>query len=58
MPKIKMDKDPGDILDDVLKQYSVVRVGNATGAIHGKDYKEMKKVIIEALFDRDSSFFD
>ena len=41
-------------LDEVLKQYSVVKVGDATGAIHGKDYREMKQIILDTLFeDRD-----
>ena len=37
-------------LDKALKQYSVVKVGNANGAIHGKDYREMKQLILDTMF--------
>tara|TARA_B100000809_G_C14732816_1_gene385618 strand:+ start:79 stop:267 length:189 start_codon:yes stop_codon:yes gene_type:complete len=40
----------GEQLDEVLKQYSVVKVGNANGAIHGKDFREMKELIINTLY--------
>tara|TARA_B100001245_G_C22696639_1_gene339689 strand:- start:224 stop:424 length:201 start_codon:yes stop_codon:yes gene_type:complete len=37
-------------LDEVLKQFFVVKVGDANGAKHGEDYEEMKQVILEVLF--------
>ena len=37
-------------LDEVLNQYSVVKVADTNGAHHGEDYKEMKQVILDALF--------
>ena len=37
-------------LDEVLKQYSVVKVADANGAHHGEDFEEMKQVILDALF--------
>ena len=37
-------------LDEVLKQFFVVKVDDANGAEHGKDYEEMKQVILDALF--------
>ena len=37
-------------LDEVLKQYSVVKVADTNGAHHGEDYEEMKQVILDALF--------
>jgi|TARA_B110001454_G_scaffold151260_1_gene140578 hypothetical protein len=37
-------------LDEILKQYSVVKVADGNGAHHGEDYKEMKQVILDALF--------
>ena len=37
-------------LDEVLKQYFVVKVGDACGAKHGEDYEEMKQVILDAFF--------
>jgi hypothetical protein len=40
-------------LDKALKQYSVVKVGNANGAIHGKDYREMFKIIMNTFFEKD-----
>jgi len=43
----------GKRLDEALKQYSVVRVGNANGAIHGKDYREMRKLIMLTFFQED-----
>jgi 5-methylcytosine-specific restriction endonuclease McrBC regulatory subunit McrC len=36
-------------LDEVLKQYSVVKVADANGAHHGEDYEEMKQVILDLL---------
>ena len=39
-------------LDEVLKQYSVVKVADGNGAHHGEDYEEMKQVILDALFMR------
>ena len=43
----------GGRLDEALKQYSVVKVGNATGAIHGKDYREMKQLILDTFYAKD-----
>ena len=37
-------------LDEVLKQYSVVKVADTNGAHHGKDFEGMKLVILDALF--------
>ena len=37
-------------LDEVLKQYSVVKVADTNGAHHGKDFEGMKQVILDALF--------
>jgi hypothetical protein len=37
-------------LDEVLKQYSVVKVADTNGAHHGEDFEEMKQVILDALF--------
>ena len=37
-------------LDEVLKQFFVVKVGDANGAKHGEDYEEMKQVILDAFF--------
>jgi hypothetical protein len=37
-------------LDEVLKQYSVVKVSDDNGAHHGVDYEEMKQVILDSLF--------
>ena len=50
--KMKFEKDhPYMIkLDEVLKQYSVVKVADANGAHHGEDFEEMKQVILDALF--------
>jgi hypothetical protein len=39
-------------LDEVLNQYSVVKVADTNGAHHGQDYEEMKQVILDALFMR------
>ena len=39
-------------LDEVLKQYSVVKVADGNGAHHGEDYEGMKQVILDALFMR------
>jgi|TARA_B100000959_G_scaffold88838_2_gene94260 hypothetical protein len=49
----RQKKSLGGRLDEVLKQYSVVKVGNATGAIHGKDYREMKQLILATFYDKD-----
>ena len=45
-------KDPQYMkrLDEVLKQFFVVKVDDANGAEHGEDYEEMKQVILDALF--------
>jgi hypothetical protein len=50
--KMKFEEDhPYMIkLDEVLKQYSVVKVADGNGAHHGEDYKGMKQVILDALF--------
>ena len=50
--KMKFEEDhPYMIkLDEVLKQYSVVKVADTNGAHHGEDYKGMKQVILDALF--------
>ena len=37
-------------LDEVLKQFFVVKVDDANGAEHGEEYEEMKQVILDALF--------
>ena len=37
-------------LDEVLKQFFVVKVNDANGAEHGEDYEEMKQVILDSLF--------
>ena len=37
-------------LDEVLKQFFVVKVDDANGAEHGEDYEEMKQVILDTLF--------
>jgi len=37
-------------LDEVLKQYSVVKVADDNGAHHGADFEEMKQVILDSLF--------
>ncbi len=37
-------------LDEVLKQYSVVKVADDNGAHHGADFEEMKQVILHSLF--------
>jgi hypothetical protein len=37
-------------LDKLLKQYFVVKVGDACGAKHGEDYEEMKQVILDEFF--------
>jgi hypothetical protein len=38
-------------LEEVLKQYFVVKVKDANGAEHGEDYEEMKQAILNALFN-------
>ncbi len=37
-------------LEEVLKQYSVVKVADVNGAHHGVDYEEMKKLILDTFF--------
>jgi hypothetical protein len=37
-------------LDEVLKQFFVVKVDDANGAEHGEDYEEIKQVILDSLF--------
>jgi len=39
-------------LDEVLKQFYVVKVDDVNGAEHGEDYEEMKQIILDALFMR------
>ena len=50
--KMKFEEDhPYMIkLDEVLKQYSVVKVADTNGAHHGADFEGMKQVILDALF--------
>ena len=48
--KFKNDHPYMKRLDEVLKQYSVVKVADDNGAHHGEDYEEMKQVILDALF--------
>ena len=50
--KMKFEKDHPYMkrLDEALKQYSVVRVIDDNGAVHGADFEEMKQVILDALF--------
>ena len=50
--KMKFEKDhPYMIkLDEVLKQYSVVKVADGNGAHHSEDFEGMKQVILDALF--------
>ena len=52
--KMKFEKDHPYMkrLDEVLKQYSVVKVADGNGAHHGVDYEEMKQAILDALFMR------
>jgi hypothetical protein len=52
--KMKFEKDHPYMkrLDETLKQYSVVRVIDENGAVHGADFEEMKQVILDALFMR------
>tara|TARA_B100000809_G_C14673130_1_gene363993 strand:+ start:78 stop:257 length:180 start_codon:yes stop_codon:yes gene_type:complete len=38
-------------LDKVLKQYSIVKVEGK--CIHGKDYREMKRLILDNLYVND-----
>jgi hypothetical protein len=51
---MKFEKDHPDMiqLDEVLKQYSVVKVADVNGAHHGEDYEEMKQVILDSMFMR------
>ena len=37
-------------LDEVLKQFFVVKVNDANGAERGEDYEEIKQVILDSLF--------
>ena len=37
-------------LDEVLKQFFVVKVNDVNGAEHGEDYEKMKQVILDSLF--------
>jgi hypothetical protein len=50
--KMKFEKDHPYMkrLDEALKQYSVVKVIDDNGAIHGHDFEEMKQVILDTLF--------
>ena len=50
--KMKFEKDHPYMkrLDEVLKQYSVVKVADTNGAHHGEDFEGMKQVILDALF--------
>ena len=50
--KMKFEEDHPYMkrLDEVLKQYSVVKVADGNGAHHGKDFEDMKQLILEGLF--------
>jgi len=50
--KMKFEKDHPYMkrLDEALKQYSVVKVIDDNGAVHGHDFEEMKQVILDTLF--------
>ena len=37
-------------LNEVLKQFFVVKADDVNGAEHGEDYEEMKQVILDSLF--------
>ena len=61
MARFKMDKSyvhfkervkiySSEKLNKALKQYFVVKVGDANGAEHGEDYEEMKQTILDTLF--------
>ena len=52
--KMKFEKDHPYMkrLDEVLKQYSVVRVIDDNGAHHGADFEEMKQVVLDSLFTK------
>ena len=41
-------------LDKVLKQYSITKVEGK--CIHGKDYREMKKLILDTINDNNDEF--
>jgi hypothetical protein len=43
------EKHPHMILDEILKQFFVIKVGDSGGAKHGKDYEEMKQVILDTF---------
>lgn len=51
MAKFEKDHPYITALDKALKQYRVLKVGDAEGAKHGKDYEEMKQDILNALFN-------
>ena len=50
--KMEFEKDHPYMkrLDEALKQYSVVKVIDDNGAVHGHDFEEMKQVILNTLF--------
>ena len=50
--KMEFEKDHPYMkrLDEALKQYSVVKVIDDNGAVHGHDFEEMKQVILDTLF--------
>jgi hypothetical protein len=37
-------------LDKVLKQYSITKISDIKGAMHGKDYREMKQLILDSIY--------
>ncbi len=37
-------------LDEVLKQYSITKISDSKGAMHGKDYREMKQLILDTIY--------
>jgi hypothetical protein len=53
--KDRAKKSFGMRLDKVLKQYAIVKVNDAKGAIHGKDYREMKQLILDTLYVNDDT---
>ena len=40
-------------LKEALKQFSVVKVNDVNGAHHGKDYREMKQLILDTIYAND-----
>ena len=50
--KMEFEKDHPYMkrLDEALKQYSVVKVIDDNGAVHGHDFEEIKQVILNTLF--------